>query len=183
MSSSPYNSVVFGPANQQWALNNGYGPVSVNYANQLAQSTLNNTYNSDLLAQTSNSLQSVMQQSSSLQNNYWQNWKPSSISSGGSGGGSGGSSGSSGVDIANSVIGGIGTLGNLGLGIAGAVENWENGKQMRELMKKQMDLAQEQIDSSRQARKERASELARLNRVRSNTSTQFNTSAQVSRSY
>lgn len=174
---SPYDSVAFLPsANQRSAMNNGYGPVSYNYANQLAQSTLNNTYNSDLLAQTSNSLQSVMQQSSSLQNNYWQNWKPSSSSSGGS-------SGSSGVDIANSVIGGIGTLGNLGVGIAGAVENWKNGKQMRKLMNKQIELAQEQIDSSRQARKERASELARLNRVRSNTSTQFNTSAQVSRSY
>ena len=174
---SPYDSVAFLPsANQRSAMNNGYGPVSYNYANQLAQSTLNNTYNSDLLAQTSNSLQSVMQQSSSLQNNYWQNWNPSSSSSGGS-------SGSSGVDIANSVIGGIGTLGNLGVGIAGAVENWKNGKQMRKLMNKQIELAQEQIDSSRQARKERASELARLNRVRSNTSTQFNTSAQVSRSY
>ena len=176
---SPYDSVAFLPsANQRSAMNNGYGPVSYNYANQLAQSTLNNTYNSDLLAQTSNSLQSVMQQSSSLQNNYWQNWKPSSSSSSSSS-----SSGSSGVDIANSVIGGIGTLGNLGLGIAGAVENHENGKAMRNLMNKQIDLAQEQIDSSRQARKERASELARLNRVRSNTSTQFNTSAQVSRSY
>jgi hypothetical protein len=181
MSLSPYSSSVFGPANQQWALNSGYGPVSVNYANQLAQSTLNNTYNSDLLSQTQSMLSSVNQQASSLQNNYWQNWKPSSSSSSSSS--SSGSSGSSGVDIANSIFGGIGTLSNMGLGIAGAVESWKNSKQMRELMKRQMDLAQEQIDSSRQARKERASELARLNRVRSNTSTQFNTSAQVSRSY
>ncbi len=92
-------------------------------------------------------------------------------------------SGNSGVDIANVTFQGIETLGNLGLGIWKGIEQAKNNKTMRQTMVKQMQLAQEQINASQQARKERASELARLNKVRSNTNKQFNTSAQVSRSY
>lgn len=106
----------------------------------------------------------------------------SSSSSGNNGGGSG-FSGDSGVGIADVTFKGIETLGNLGLGIWKGIEQAKNNKTMRQAMVKQMQVAQEQINASQQARKERASELARLNKVRSNTNKQFNTSAQVSRSY
>ncbi len=81
-----------------------------------------------------------------------------------------------GMDITNGLIQG-------GLGIWNAVETSKNNKELRNLWKKQMALADEQIAASKQARSERASELARLNRIRTNTNTQYNTAAQVSRSY
>ena len=84
---------------------------------------------------------------------------------------------------ANAWMSGIGTAFNAGMNIWGAIENSKNNAANRQLMAKQMQLAQEQINASQQARKERASELARLNRIRSNTNTQYNTAAQVSRSY
>lgn len=84
---------------------------------------------------------------------------------------------------ANATMSGIGMAFNAGMGIWGAIENSKNNAANRQLMAKQMQVAQEQINASQQARKERASELARLNRIRSNTNTQYNTAAQVSRSY
>lgn len=85
--------------------------------------------------------------------------------------------------IAGSVFQGIGAVSQLGMGIWGAVEQYKNMKKSRELADKQIALAQEQIDASKEYRQQRADEIARLKRVRSNTNQRFNSSAIVSRSY
>ena len=88
-----------------------------------------------------------------------------------------------GMQIANGVFGGISSLTNMGLGIWNAVEQSQNNAKLRDVYDKQMALAQEQIDASKELRKQRQEEIARLKRVRSNTNQRFNSSAIVSRSY
>lgn len=87
------------------------------------------------------------------------------------------------MDIAGATLGGITGLTNLGLGIWGAIESNKNLKKQREVANKQIALAEEQIQASKQYRDERAKEIARLNRVRSNTTKAFNTGSVITRSY
>ena len=88
-----------------------------------------------------------------------------------------------GMEIANGVFDGISSLTNMGLGIWNAVEQSQNNAKLRDVYDKQMALAQEQIDASKELREQRQKEIARLKRVRSNTNQRFNSSAIVSRSY
>ena len=88
-----------------------------------------------------------------------------------------------GMQIANGVFGGMSSLTNMGLGIWNAVEQSQNNAKLRDVYDKQMALAQEQIDASKELRKQRQEEIDRLKRVRSNTNQRFNSSAIVSRSY
>ncbi len=99
------------------------------------------------------------------------------------GGSSGGSSDGSGTTGAQIALDWTKAIGGLALGGLSALTSWKNGVANRKMMAKQMQVAQEQINASQQARKERAAELARLNKVRSNTNKQYNTASQVSRSY
>lgn len=87
------------------------------------------------------------------------------------------------LGITNGVFQGLGALTNAGLGIWGAIESNKNLKKQREVADKQIALAEEQIQASRQYRNERANEIARLNRVRSNTTKAFNTGSVITRSY
>lgn len=87
------------------------------------------------------------------------------------------------LGITNGVFQGLGALTNAGLGIWGAIESNKNLKKQREVADKQIALAEEQIQASRQYRNERAKEIERLNRVRSNTTKAFNTGSVITRSY
>lgn len=87
------------------------------------------------------------------------------------------------MNIAGATLGGITGLTNLGLGIWNAVENNKNLQKQRQVADKQIALAEEQILASQQYRNERAKEIERLNRVRSNTTKAFNTGSVITRSY
>lgn len=87
------------------------------------------------------------------------------------------------MGIASGFFQGLGSTVNTGLGIWGAIENSKSAKKSRELMDKQIDNYNEQIDASREARQQRRDEIARLNKMRSNTKKQFNTQASITRSY
>lgn len=80
------------------------------------------------------------------------------------------------IGITNAVFSGIGGLTNLGLGIWQAVES-------NKTLKKQRQLIDEQIAASQEARQQRRDEIARLNKVRGNTSKRFSSGAVISRSY
>ena len=86
-----------------------------------------------------------------------------------------------GMQITNGVFDGISSLTKMG--IWNAVEQSQNNAKLRDVYDKQMALAQEQIDASKELRKQRQEEIDRLKRVRSNTNQRFNSSAIVSRSY
>lgn len=87
------------------------------------------------------------------------------------------------MGIASGFFQGLGSTINAGLGIWGAIESAENAKKARELADEQIKNYKEQTEASREARQQRREELARLNKMRSNTKAQFNTQASVTRSY
>lgn len=87
------------------------------------------------------------------------------------------------IGIANGVIGGLTSAVNMGLGIWGAIEQSKLNKEQIANMQAQREMWSEQISASREARTQRREELARLNKMRSNTKAQFNTQSRVSRSY
>lgn len=87
------------------------------------------------------------------------------------------------LGITGGVLGGLASMTNIGLGIWQAIESNKNLRKQRQVADKQIELANEQILASQQYRNERADEIKRLNRVRSNTNKAFNTGSVVTRSY
>jgi hypothetical protein len=88
-----------------------------------------------------------------------------------------------GLGIYDATMKGVTGLANIGMGIWQGIENSRNLKKQREVWDKQIALAQEQIDASKEYRQQRADEIARLNRVRNNTQKSFNTGTTITRSY
>lgn len=72
---------------------------------------------------------------------------------------------------------------NIGTSIANTVLGYKNFEQNKKLINKQIEAAQEQIEASKEYRQQRRDEIARLNRVRSNTTKAFNTGSVITRSY
>ena len=93
------------------------------------------------------------------------------------------SSGMSGMDIANATFQGLSALTSAGTSIANSVLGWKNYAQNKKLINKQIDAINEQITASQEYRQQRKDEIARLNRVRSNTQKSFNTGTTITRSY
>lgn len=89
----------------------------------------------------------------------------------------------SGWDLFNTSMNGINGLVNAGLGINNAVQGWMNYRENKKLINKQMQAIDEQIAASKEYRQQRADEIARLNRVRNNTTKAFNTGTTITRSY
>ena len=93
------------------------------------------------------------------------------------------SSGMSGMDITNATFQGLSALTSAGTSIANSVLGWKNYAQNKKLINKQIDAINEQITASQEYRQQRKDEIARLNRVRSNTQKSFNTGTTITRSY
>ena len=93
------------------------------------------------------------------------------------------SSSMSGMDIANATFQGLSALTSAGTSIANSVLGWKNYAQNKKLINKQIDAINEQITASQEYRQQRKDEIARLNRVRSNTQKSFNTGTTITRSY
>ena len=93
------------------------------------------------------------------------------------------SSGMSGMDITNATFQGLSALTDVGTSIANSVLGWQNFKKNSDLIDKKMAAIDEQITASQEYRQQRKDEIARLNRVRSNTQKSFNTGTTITRSY
>lgn len=93
------------------------------------------------------------------------------------------SSGMSGMDITNATFQGLSALTNVGTSIANSVLGWQNYKKNSDLIDKKIEAINEQITASQEYRQQRKDEIARLNRVRSNTQKSFNTGTTITRSY